>query len=122
VNSSCTNVVEPGRTGLAREPARGCGMEAGNEPQHRTRVNSGAGRPVWVSVPRNVTPDIQSRQDGIRSGGGGKLCVLTLGDLPGSARSGRAVGDGGPMPGEKSDHPIGAGKSGNADGAKGVTG
>lgn len=122
MNSNCTSEVGTGRAGLRREPVRGCGMEAGSEPQHRTGVNSGAGRLVWVSVPSNVTPDIQSRQDGTRSGGGGKSCVLTLGDLLGSAGSGRAAGDDGSMPEEKSDHLIGAVKSGNADGAKEVTG
>jgi hypothetical protein len=70
----------------------------------------------------NVTPNIQSRQDGSRSGGGGKSYILTLGDLLGSADSGRTVGDGGPTSGEKSDHLVRAMKSGNADGAKGVTG
>lgn len=97
-------------------------MEAGNELQHRTRVNAGAGRSVWVSVPRNVTPDIQSRQDGIRRGGGRTTCVLTLGDLSGSAERGRSVGDGVPKPAEKSDHLIRAMRPGNAGGAKGVTG
>lgn len=97
-------------------------MEAGNEPQHRTKVNSRAGRPVWVSVPRDATPGIQSWQDGIRSGSGGKSCVITLGDLLGSAKCGRSTGDGVPMPEEKSDHLIVAMKPGNAGGAKGVTG
>ena len=122
MNSNCTSEIDAGRSGSARESVRRCGMEAASEPQHRTRVNSRAGRPVWVSVPRNATPGIQSRRDGIRSGSGGKSCVLTLGDLLGSARSGRAVGDGGPMPGEKSDHPVVVMKPGNAGGAKGVTG
>ena len=122
VNSSCTNEVQTSRSGWLREPARGCGMEAGNEAQHRTRVNSGAGRTVWVSVPSNATPDIQSRRYGNRSGGGVKSCVLIPGDLLGSASSGRIVGDDEPMSEEKSDHPIGASKSGNADGAKGMTG
>jgi hypothetical protein len=97
-------------------------MEARSEPQHRTRVNSGAGRPVWVSVQRNATPSIQSRQDGIRSGSGGKFCDLTLGDLPRSAVSGSAARDGGARPWEKSDHLIVARKPGNAGGAKGMTG
>jgi hypothetical protein len=104
------------------EPVRGCGMEARSEPQHRTRVNSGAGRSVWVSVPRNVTPDIQSRQDGIRSGGGGKSCVLTLGDLSESTMSGSPCRDAWTTLWEKSDHPIRVMKPGNAGGAKGVTG
>ena len=97
-------------------------MEAGSEPQHQTRVNSGEGRPVWVSVRTNTTPGIQSWQDGNRSGGGGKSEVLTPGGLLGSALSGRSVGDGEPKRGEKSDHPIVAVRTGNAGGAKGVTG
>ncbi len=97
-------------------------MEAGIEPQHRTKVNSSAGRLVWVSVQRNVTPYFQLRQDGIRSGGGGKSCVLTPGDLLGSADCGSAGGNVGPMLKEKSDHLIRAMKPGNAGGAKGVTG
>jgi hypothetical protein len=75
-----------------------------------------------VSVPRNVTPGIQSRQDGIRSGSGGKFCDLTLGDLPWSAESGSGVSDGVAKPWEKSDHPIVVRKPGNAGGAKGMTG
>ncbi len=97
-------------------------MEACSEPQHRTRVNSCAGRPGRVSVRASATPSIQSGQDGIGSGGGGKSCGLTLGDLQGSALSGRAVRDGGTKPVEKSDHLIVALKPGNAGGAKGVTG
>ena len=121
VNSSCTNVVAQ-CSGSGRESVRRCGMEAGSEPQHRTKVNSSAGRLVGVSVRRNATPDIQSRQDGIRSGGGGKSCVLTPGELLRSASCGRTGGDVGPMPEEKSDHLIRAMKPGNAGGAKGVTG
>ena len=121
VNSSCTN-VSVGCSGPRRESVRRCGMEAGIEPQHRTKVNSSAGRLVGVSVRRNATPDIQSRQDGSRSGGGGKSCVLTPGDLLRSAGCGRAGGDVGLMSEEKSDHPIRAMKPGNAGGAKGVTG
>jgi hypothetical protein len=97
-------------------------MEAGSELQHRTRVNSGAGRSVWVSVPRNAMPDIQSRQDGSRSGRGRKECGLTLGGLFGSATGGSGIGDDAARPGEKSDHPIVVTKPGNAGGAKGVTG
>ena len=120
VRSNCTSPSwsDPAET----VPVRGCGMEARNEPQHRTRVNSGAGRPVWVSVPRNATPGIQSRQDGIGSGSGGKSRGLTLGDLHQSAESGRSRRDVGTMLVEKSDHPIRAMKPGNAGGAKGVTG
>ena len=98
------------------------GMEAASELQHRTQVNAGSGRPVWVSVRSNATPDIQSRQDGRRRGGGRKTCDLTLGDLYGSGKAGRTVGDDGPMPEEKSDRLIVARKPGNAGGAKGATG
>lgn len=120
MKSNCTSQRrrDPGKALAARR----CGMEACSELQHRTRVNSGAGRSVWVSVPGNVTPSIQSRQDGIRSGGGRKSCDLTLGDLHESTRSGRPCSDARTKLVEKSDHPIGAMKPGNAGGAKGVTG
>ena len=102
--------------------ARFRGMEAASEPQHRTEVNSRAGRSVWVSVRSNATPSSQSRQDGSGSGGGGKTCDLTLGGLHGSGLAGRTAGDGGPTPMEKSDRLIVATKPGNAGGAKGATG
>ena len=104
------------------EPARACGMEARDEPQHRTQVKPRKAGLTWESVPPNATPDIQSRQDGNEDGSGGTLLVLTRGDLHGSARCGRRLGDGLPMSVEKSDHPIGAVKPGNAGGAKGVMG
>lgn len=104
------------------EPARACGMEARDEPQHRTKVKPRKAGLTWESVPPNATPDIQSRQDGIEDGGGGTLLVLTRGDLHGSAGCGRRLGDGLPMSVEKSDHSIRAGKPGNAGGAKGVMG
>ena len=53
-------------------------MEALGEPQHRTKVKLRKAFEVWVSVPSNVTPDIQSRPRGTGDGGGGTLCVLTL--------------------------------------------
>ena len=101
-------------------------MEAGSELQHRTRVNARAGRPVWVSEPWIVTPNIQSRQNGSRRGRGRKVYGLTLGDLPRSVNDrsvndGRVVGDDEPMLKEKSDHLIVVMKPGNAGGAKGVT-
>ena len=104
------------------EPTRACGMEARDEPQHRTQVKPRKAGLTWESVPRNATPDFQSRQGGIEDGGGGTLLVLTRGDLHGSARCGRRLGDGLPMFVEKSDHSIRAVKSGNAGGAKGVMG
>ena len=75
-------------------------------------------------MPCNVTPDIQSWQEGIEDGGGGKLLILTLRDLFGSTL---VVGlNGGndvrPKPEEKSDHLIVVTKPGNAGGAKGVMG
>ena len=103
-------------------------MEAVSELQHQTRVNSGAGRSVWVSMPSNATPDIQSRQDGSRSGRGRKAWGLTLGDLHRSPHQqgyllmqGRPIGNNGPKPKEKSDHLIVVMKPGNAGGVKGVT-
>lgn len=99
-------------------------MEARGEPQHRTQVKPRKAGPAWVSVLRSATPDIQPRRDGIGDGGGGTLFVLTLGDLHGSASSGRRQGGNDEllMSAEKSDHPIRALSPGNAGGAKGVMG
>ena len=102
------------------EPVRACGMEARDVPQHRTQVKPRKAGLIWVSVPPYATPDIQSRQDGSEDGGGGKLLALTRGDLHGSTRCGRRLGDGLPRSVEKSDHFIRALKPGNAGGAKGV--
>jgi hypothetical protein len=102
------------------EPARACGMEARDVPQHRTKVKPRKAGLIWVSVPPLAMPDIQSRQDGSEDGGGGKLRALTRGDLHGSASCGRRLGDGLSRPVEKSDHFIRALKPGNAGGAKGV--
>jgi hypothetical protein len=77
--------VEPVRSFAARP----CGMEAEDEPQHRTRVNPRKAGLTWVSVPGTATPDIQPWQDGIEGGGGGTSFVLTQGGL---RRSARAVG------------------------------
>ena len=104
------------------EPVRACGMEARDEPQHRTQVKPRKAGLTWESVPLNATPDIQSRQDGIEDGSGGTLLVLTRGDLHGSAGCGRRLGDVQPMFVEKSDSSIRAGKPGNAGGAKGGMG
>ncbi len=104
------------------EPVRACGMEARDEPPHRTQVKPRKAGLTWVSVPPNATPDIQSRQDGTEDGGGGTWLVLTRGDLFGSASSGRRSGDVSPMFEEKSDPLIGALKPGNAGGAKGGMG
>ena len=102
-------------------PARECGMEAVGEPQHRTKVKPRKAGLTWVSVPCIATPDFQRWQDGSEDGGGGTWFILTPGDLPESAMSGRDRGNATPMLGEKSDHPIRAMKPGNAGGAKGVT-
>lgn len=93
------------KAAVRAEPARACGVEAVDEPQHRTQVNPRKAGLIRVSVPVNATPDIQSRQDGIEGGGGGTLLVLTQGDLHGSAGSGRARGgnDERSTPVEKSD-------------------
>ncbi len=107
---------------LRCEPARACGMEARDEPKHRTQVKPRKAGLTWASVPPNATPDIQSWQDGSEDGSGGTLLVLTRGDLHGSARCGRQLGNGLPMSVEKSDHPIRAVKSGNAGRAKGGMG
>ena len=102
------------------ESVRACGMEARDVPQHRTKVKPRKAGLIWVSAPPCATPDIQSRQDGSEDGGGGKLLALTRGDLHGSTRCGRRLGDELSMFVEKSDHFIRAWKPGNAGGAKGV--
>lgn len=104
--------------------ARSCGMEALGEPQHRAKAKLRKAFDAWVSVPWNVTPGIQSRHRGSGDGGGGTLCVLTQGDLQGSARSGRrGAGNDDPSTAvEKSDHLVVATKPVKAGGAKGVTG
>jgi hypothetical protein len=105
-------------------PARSCGMEALDEPQHRAKAKLRKAFGVWASVRPNVTPNIQSRLRGTGDGGGGTLCILTQGDLHRSAQSGRREeGNNDPTtPVEKSDHLIVARKPGNAGGAKGVRG
>ena len=98
-------------------------MEALDAPQHRAKAKLRKAVETWVSVPSNVTPNIQSRSRGTGDGGGGKLCVLTQGDLHQSAPCGKREGgnDDPLMLVEKSDHPIVVLKPGNAGGAKGVT-
>jgi hypothetical protein len=95
-------------------------MEARDEPQPRTKVKPRKAVLTWVSVPPNATPELQWRQGGIEDGRGGTSLALTRGDLHGSARCGRGLGDGPSMSMEKSDHLIRAKKPGNAGGAKGV--
>jgi hypothetical protein len=111
----------PGRSQTAA--ARSCGMEARDEPQHRTKVKPRKARRTWVSVPLNATPHIQSWLAGSEDGSGGKQSNLTHGDLPRSLYEGRACegNDKGSMSLEKSDHLIRAMKPGNAGGAKEVT-
>lgn len=103
-------------------------MEAVSEPQHRTKVNVGAGCLAWVSVPGNMMPSIRSWPGSIRGGSGGTLLNLTPRDLHRSdamirRRAGRANegNDTCPMSLEKSDHLIVVTKPGNTGGAKGVT-
>ena len=105
------------------EPARACGMEARGEPRSRTQVNPRKAGPTWVSMPVIAMPDIQSRRDGIGGGNGGKLFVLTPGDLDGSAVSGRRrEGNDALLTSvEESDHLVVVMKPGNAGGAKEVT-
>ncbi len=120
VKGNCTR--KPHRaTGAVDESARRCGMEARSEPRHRTRVNPCAGRSTRVNERLSAMPEIQSGWSGSGGGGRGKSCALTRGDLPGSATSGRPVGDDGTTSGEKSDRLIVALKPGNAGGAKGAT-
>ncbi len=109
---------------------RTCGMEAVNEPQHRTKVNLQAGWLTWVSVPRYVTPGIRSRSIGSGGGSGGTSLRLTPGDLERSNQWGSnhaelvrlLVGnDHSQMLFEKSDYLVIVTKPGNAGGAKGIT-
>lgn len=65
-----------------RAAVRTCGMEALDEPQPRTRVKLRKAIETRVSVPSNVTPDIQSWSRGTGDGSGGTLRALTQGDLP----------------------------------------
>jgi len=99
-------------------------MEAVDEPQRRAQAKLRKAIRDWVSVPPDVTPDIQSSPRGIGDGEGGKLCVLTRGDLQ---RSRSRVGGEEETTThrcleEKSDHLVVAMKPSNAGGAKGVTG
>lgn len=107
-----------------RSSVRSCGMEAVGAAQHRTKVKLRKAPVVWVSMPTNVTPSIQTRPGGIGDGCGAKLCVLTQGDLYMSATCGRAGGgdDDRPTRVEKSDHLVVVRKPGNAGGAKEMTG
>jgi len=99
-------------------------MEALDAAQHRAKAKLRKAIEVWVSVPSNVTPHIQSRPRSTEAGGGAKLCVLTRGDLHGPAQ---AVGGKEAtmthqrLQVEKSDHLVVVMKPGNAGGAKGVT-
>jgi hypothetical protein len=99
-------------------------MEAGDEPQHRTKVKPRKAGLAWVSVPGSTTPDIQPRQDGNEDGGGGTLLTLTQGDLRGSAQAvdGKEVSDDLSKPTEKSDLLIVAVMAVKAAGAKGEMG
>ena len=114
--------LAPREAAVYRPSARSCGMEALDAAQHRTKVKLRKAVVTWVSVRRNATPDIQSRSGSGGDGRGAKLCVLTQGDLHGSASSDRRGrgNDDPPIPVEKSDHPVVATKPGNAGGAKGV--
>jgi hypothetical protein len=108
----------------ASPPARSCGMEALDAPQHRAKAKLRKAFDAWVSVPSNATPSIQSRHRGTGDGGGVKLSVLTRGDLHRSARAvgGKEATTTRRCRSEKSDHLVVVMKPGNAGGAKGVTG
>ena len=96
-------------------------MEAASEPQHQTRVNSGAGWAEWVSKRLFAMPYFLMCQHSTRSGSGGKFYWLTLRDLYRSTMRGRSVREDVPMLIEKSDHLIVVMKPSNVGGAKGVT-
>lgn len=104
--------------------ARSRGMEGLDVPQHRAKAKLRKATDAWVTAPPSATPDIQSWHQGIGDGCGGKLYVLTQGDLHWSGCSGKR-GEGNddpPMPMEKSDHLVVTLKPGNAGGVKEVTG
>jgi hypothetical protein len=102
---------------------RPCEMEARSESQHRTKVNLQAGCLTWASERGRATPYIRSRSCSSGGGSGETFLNLTPRDLSGSAHRGRTKegNDRGPMPTEKSDHPILVTKPSNAGGAKGMT-
>ena len=124
MNSNCTG-SEPNnvKTDLRRgfSTVRKCEMEAASEPQHQTRVNSGAGWAEWVSKRPFATPYILMCQHSSKSGSGGKFYWLTLRDLYRSTMRGRSVREDVPTLIEKSDHLIVVMKPSNVGGAKGVT-
>jgi hypothetical protein len=118
--------------------ARACGMEVKSQMQHRTKVNSFAGRPGWVSAPVCATPSFRLSQVGSGSGSGRKWYALTPGELFRSTIV--VVGTAmfrqclkilwiwirwqvarQPNPEMQSDHLIVALKLANASGAKGMT-
>jgi hypothetical protein len=98
-------------------------MEARSVLQHRTNVNLQAGWLSWVSVRGYAMPDFRSGTGSSEGGSGETFLNLTPRDLSGSAHRGRTKegNDRGPMPTEKSDHPILVTKPSNAGGAKGMT-
>ena len=103
---------------------RSCGMEALDAAQHRAKAKLRKAIEVWVSVPPNATPYIQSRPRSSGDGGGVTLCVLTRGEFHGPAQAvgGKEATTTPRHQMEKSDHLIVVMKPGNAGGAKGVTG
>jgi len=105
--------------------ARSCGMEARDEPQHRTSVNPRAG---WLGLGERAGqrearyPTVAGRVG--RAGAAGHCSSLPQEISTGPPRSGRWPGgnDELPMPVEKADHLVVAMKPGNAGGAKEVAG
>jgi hypothetical protein len=99
-------------------------MEAGYEPQHRTKVNLSAGCRILGECAWQHNALYPIVNAGVVEAGAAGHCSTLLQEISSDPMQiGRARGgnDNCPMSREKSDHPIVALKSGNADGAKGVT-
>ena len=71
--------------GRSRSSARSCEMEARDQLQHRAKAKLRKAIRAGVSAPSSVTPHIQSWLCGTGDGCGTKRCVLTRGELLGSA-------------------------------------
>ena len=99
-------------------------MEAGYEPQHRTKVNLSAGSCTLGEYAAQYDAQSPTVSAGVvEAGVAAPPCPILQEISTDPMRIGKARGgnDECLMPVEKSDHPILARKSGNADGAKGVT-
>jgi hypothetical protein len=105
-------------------PVRVCGMEAGGQPRHRTKVKPRKAKLTWVSVPANAKPEIQPWSGGCWGRRSREALHPYPRRSPRAPEGGRTQGgnDASSKPEEKSDHPIVATKLAKAGGAKGVMG